>query len=414
MNNSPLYDLSIVNQKLPSVLAKMNQRGVTVDVKVLLGIGVELKKEIYKLEMEINSLISCQINLNSPKQVADILFNKLKLPSGRKGKTGFSTDEKTLLRLRDKHAVIDLILKYRNLSKLLNTYVEPLPLLVAKDGRIHSTFIADGSITGRIASHDPILQNIPTRSAWGQKIRSSFKTSKDLVFLSADYSQIELRVLAHYSEDQKLVDSFKHQIDIHTATAADIFHKDLSLVTEEDRRVAKTVNFGIIYGLSAHGLSESLNISLPQATQYIQKYFESYQGVRRFIDKSHEQVAKLGYVITLGGLKKMVPEIKSESRFTKLLGKRLSINYPIQGSAAEIIKIAMCNIDCKLENNNLNAKLILQIHDELLYEVPNDELVETSKLVKYEMEKAVSLLVPLEVHLKVGNNWGEMNPYGDE
>jgi DNA polymerase-1 len=402
-------ELSDLDQKLQPILQKMQDTGVLIDKKVLDQAGQKISTRLAELEKKIFSHIGHQCNLNSPKQLAQVLYEELKLPPVKKIKTGLSTDEQTLRTLSGTHPVIDLILEYRELFKLKSTYIDALPKSIdPKDGRIHSTFRLDVTATGRLSSQNPNLQNIPIRGEWGKVMRVAITAPKGFVLLSADYSQIELRVMAHIAHDPGLIEAFEKGEDIHTATAAKILDKPLEKVTADDRRLAKTINFGLMYGMSVHGVAQQLSIDHSQAAKLIEEYFAQFPRVAAYIQETIREAQEQGYVETLSGRRRYIPELVASNARIRAAGERMAINYPIQGSGAEIIKKAMIDINQALSKQKLATRMILQIHDELLFEVAEDELKIAAPLIKEKMERALVLSVPVVVDLKVGKNWGEM------
>lgn len=398
-----LYD---VEMPLIEVLAFMEYIGFKVNKEVLHEIGFKLSEEIDKLTVEIFELAGEEFNINSPKQLGVILFEKLGLPVVKKTKTGYSTNAEVLDELIDKHEIVSKIINYRQLVKLKSTYIDGLSAAIAKDGKIHSSFNQMVTATGRISSTEPNLQNIPIRLEQGREIRKAFEPSnKDYLILSADYSQIELRVLAHISGDENLIDAFVHGEDIHRKTASEVFNVPLNDVTSLQRSRAKAINFGIVYGLSDFGLSRDLKISRKEAKEYIENYFRRYLGVKKYMEKVIADAKENGYVSTIMNRIRYIPEINASNRNIKMLGERLAMNTPIQGSAADIIKVAMVNVYNKLKERNMKSRLILQVHDELVLEVYKDELEIVKELVKSEMEQAIILKVPLLVDMKWANNW---------
>ncbi|CEQ22707.1 DNA polymerase I [Paraclostridium sordellii] len=397
-----------VEMPLVEVLGYMEFEGVMVDKEKLVELGEEFKLSIDKLESEIYLLAGEEFNINSPKQLGVILFEKLELPVIKKTKTGYSTNAEVLERLRDKHEIIDKITEYRQIVKLKSTYVDGLINIINPiSHRIHSSFNQTITTTGRISSTEPNLQNIPVRLELGRNIRKVFIANKGCELVDADYSQIELRVLAHMSQDEHMIDAFNHDIDIHTKTASQVFGIDIKDVTSEQRSAAKAVNFGIVYGISDFGLSQNLKIPVKEAKTYIDNYLNTYEDIKTYMDNTIEEAKKDGYVKTILNRRRYIPEINSGNVILKNLGKRLAMNAPIQGSAADIIKIAMVNVYKKLEEKNLKSKLILQVHDELIIETCEDEIEIVSKIVKDEMEHAVSMDVNLDVDLNVGKSWYE-------
>ena len=397
------------NVEMPLIysLAKMENTGVRVDEERLKRYADTLLEKIAKLEESITKKAGESFNINSPKQLGEILFEKLKLSGGKKTKTGYSTAADVLEKLAPEHEIIRDILEYRQLTKLNSTYATGLAGYIREDGRIHGTFNQTITATGRISSTDPNLQNIPVRTEMGSKIRDIFVPKEGYVFVDADYSQIELRVLASLSGDEKLIESYHSAADIHAATASQVFHVPLEEVTPELRRNAKAVNFGVVYGISAFGLSEDLSISRKEALDYINNYFKIYGGVKKFLDKQVADAKEKGYVKTMFGRIRPIPEIKSSNFMTRSFGDRVAMNSPIQGSAADIMKISMLKVDEALEKSGFDARIVLQIHDELLVEVKEDEAAKVSELVEKSMREAVSLKVPLEVDAHIGKTWLE-------
>ena len=390
---------------LVPVLAEMERRGVCVDSNLLGTLSEEFGQKIGELKKEIYKLAGREFNLNSSQQLAELLFDELKLPKGRKTKTGYSTDVKVLERLALQHDIPQLILDYRNLAKLMSTYVDKLKNLAEESGgRVHTSFNQCGTTTGRLSSSNPNLQNIPIRTEDGQRIRSAFVAPSGHFLLSGDYSQVDLRVLAHYSGDKALHEAFLAGADIHQRTAAEIFFVAPQLITPEMRRVAKTINFGIVYGMSSFGLSSQLNISRKEAQIFIDRYFSHYQGIKLFMDSIIEQARKDGYVSTLLGRRRTLPDINHSNRTRREFAERTAINTPIQGTAADIIKLAMLQVERELRRQRLDAKMILQIHDELVLEVPKEEIEVTEQLLKSSMENVIKLDVPLIVNLAVSTN----------
>ena len=399
-----------IEMPLISVLAAMERFGVKLDLEDLRSITSNLREDIISLEKEIFLLAGTEFNISSPKQLGDILFIRLKLDDkARVTKTRqFITNEEILQRLVSKHPIVDKVLEYRGLKKLLSTYVEALPLLVdKKTGRIHTSFNQAVASTGRLSSNNPNLQNIPVRDARGREIRKAFVPETGHVFLSADYSQIELRLMAHLSKDKSMTADFLSGNDIHAATAAKIFGVEIKDVTREMRSRAKTANFGIIYGISSYGLSERLTIGRKEAKELIDGYFSSYPGVKVYMDESINKARDLGYVTTMFGRRRYLRDIHSRNQVVRGNAERNAINAPIQGSAADIIKIAMVRIYDKMKSEKYRSKMILQVHDELIFEVETSELERLKEMVIYEMSNAVKLDVPLLVESGTGNNWFE-------
>jgi len=399
-----------IEMPLITVLAAMERDGVRLDLEDLKSITVNLRDDIILLEKEIYTLAGTEFNISSPKQLGDILFIRLKLDENAKvTKTRqFITNEEILQRLVNKHPIIDKVLEYRGLKKLLSTYVEALPLLVdKKTGRIHTSYNQAVASTGRLSSNNPNLQNIPVRDARGREIRKAFVPEPGHIFLSADYSQIELRLMAHLSKDKSMITDFLSGNDIHAATASKIFGVEISEVTREMRSRAKTANFGIIYGISSYGLSERLTIGRKEAKDLIDGYFNSYPGVKIYMDESIKKARDLGYVTTMFGRKRYLPDIQSSNQVVRGNAERNAINAPIQGSAADIIKIAMIRIFNSLKSGKFRSKMILQVHDELIFEVEKEELSKLQEMVISEMSNAATLDVPLKVDWGTGNNWFE-------
>lgn len=392
---------------LAIILGKMERYGIKVDVNILQDIGKDLEQKLAILEEDIYQLAGTTFNINSPKQLGDILFNKLGLPVIKKTKTGFSTSADVLEKLKDQHEIVEHILHYRQLGKLQSTYIEGLLKVVHQDtNKIHTIFNQALTQTGRLSSTEPNLQNIPIRLEEGRKIRKAFIPSEeDWFIVAADYSQIELRVLAHMSDDEKLVQAFKEDMDIHTKTAMDVFHVSQEEVTSNMRRAAKAVNFGIIYGISDYGLSQNLNITRKEAKDFIERYFASYPGVKQYMDDIVERARKEGYVTTLLHRRRYLPDITSRNFNLRSFAERTAMNTPIQGTAADIIKKAMVDITKEMQQAKLKSRLLLQVHDELIFEVPQDELDFMKKLIKQVMENAVKLKVPLKVDCAVATSW---------
>lgn len=400
-----LFDMEL---PLVEVLADMEMSGIKIDIAGMKSLSRRLQKELNSIEKKIYHLAGEEFNINSSKQLQEILFEKLGLRTIRKIKTGFSTDVGVLEQLKGEHELPGEILEYRVLSKLRNTYVEALPKLVnTSTGRLHTSFNQTIAATGRLSSSEPNLQNIPIRGEWGRHIRKTFVAEEGHLLLSSDYSQIELRILAHLSGDEGLIDVFNRGGDIHARTASGIFGLPTKDITDEMRRRAKVVNFGILYGMSPFGLSRELGISPGEARNYIDRYFSQYEGVRAYIKELVTEAAEAGYVTTLFNRKRAIPELRSKNRNTRQLGERIAVNTPIQGSAADIIKIAMLRIHRRIKDENLGTRLLLQVHDELLLEVPVDEQEDVKALVRNEMVNVIRMRVPLEVDIGIGRNWAE-------
>ena len=400
-----------VELPLIPVLARMEATGVALDLAALDLLDREFGAEITRLEREIYVDVGHEFNLGSPKQLEQILFFELNLPKGRRTKTGFSTDASVLEELRPAHPMIDKLLEWRVYTKLRSTYVEALPSLMAADGRLHTTFHQAVASTGRLSSSDPNLQNIPIRTELGRKIRRAFVAGEpSLVLLAADYSQIELRILAHVSGDEHLKDAFARKADIHRETAARVLHKDPDEITHGERSMAKMVNFGLAYGMSDFGLASRANIPRKEAQEFINSYFAAYSGISYYMMAIKEQAKAQGFVETLLGRKRQIPELRASNPALRGAGERMAINMPIQGTAADIQKIAMIRVAERLASSGSRARLLLSVHDELLFEVPRDEVEPLAALVRETMEGALPLSVPLIVDVKVGDDWESMTP----
>lgn len=397
--------LQEVEGPLIPVLAAMERAGIRVDKALLTQLSQEFEQRLAVDEQSIYSSAGMTFNINSPKQLGEVLFEKLQLPKGRKTKTGWSTDVKVLENLSVSHELPALILQYRNLAKLKSTYVDKLASLChPATGRVHTSFNQCGTATGRLSSSNPNLQNIPIRTEEGRRIRSAFIAAQGCSLLAADYSQIDLRVLAHYSQDQALLAAFRNGQDIHRRTAAEIFFVAPELVTSDMRRVAKTINFGIVYGMSSFGLSSQLHLSRKEAQTFIDRYFAHFSGIKEFMGSVVEQARTNGYVTTLLGRRRYLPDINSSNRVQREFAERTAINTPIQGTAADIIKLAMLRVQGELERRQLQSRLLLQIHDELVLEVPDGEREEVAPLLQQQMEEAMTLTVPLVVHVSYGQS----------
>lgn len=400
-----LYDE--IEMPLVYTLHDMEREGILVQADALHEYGEQLTGRIGELEEEIYDQAGERFNINSPKQLGVILFEKLKLPGGKKTKTGYSTAADVLEKLADDHPIVKLILEYRQLAKLKSTYADGLANFIGPDGRIHSTFHQTITATGRISSTDPNLQNIPIRMELGRLIRKVFIPKEGFVFVDADYSQIELRVLAHISNDENLIRAYQEAQDIHRITASQVFHVPFDEVTPLLRRNAKAVNFGIVYGISSFGLSQDLSITRKEAAQYIEQYFQTYPGIKKFLDDSVKHAKEQGYVTTMFGRRRPVPELKSSNFMQRSFGERVAMNSPIQGTAADIIKIAMIRVNERLKSEGLESRLILQVHDELLIEAKKEEVEEVKKILSEEMQGAAKLSVKLEIDMHTGENWYE-------
>ena len=396
-----------IEMPLVYTLHDMEREGIRVEAAALKQYGEQLIGRIGELETEIYAMAGETFNINSPKQLGVILFEKLKLPYGKKTKTGYSTAADVLEKLADEAPVVSRILEYRQLTKLKSTYADGLANYIAEDGRIHSTFKQTITATGRISSTEPNLQNIPIRMELGRLIRKVFIPKDGYVFVDADYSQIELRVLAAISGDETLIHAYREAQDIHRITASQVFHIPFDEVTDLQRRNAKAVNFGIVYGISSFGLSQDLSITRKEAAQYIEKYFETYPGIKKFLDDTVENAKKEGYVTTLFGRRRPMPELKAGNFMQRSFGERVAMNAPIQGTAADIIKIAMIRVNDRLKAENLKSRLILQVHDELLIEAEESETDEVKRILLEEMQGAAELSVKLEIDMHTGKSWYE-------
>ncbi len=387
---------------LVPVLASMELRGVKIDFEELKRQSLTLTKDIQRLEKEIHKEAGIEFNIGSPKQLAQILFERLKLPVGRKTKTGFSTDSDVLEGLSSKHKIADLILDYREFTKLKGTYVDAIPALADDQGRVHTRLNQAATSTGRLSSTNPNLQNIPIRTERGRMVRKTFIADEGSCIISADYSQIELRVLAHMAQDQGLSRAFADDLDIHTATASEVFGVKLDAVTKEHRRVAKAVNFGLAYGQGANGLSETLGISRTEASEIIARYFKRFSGVKQFMESVVLEGVEKGYVETLFGRRRYLPELRSQNQMLRRAGERAAVNAPIQGTASDLVKLAMIKLF-----EAMPIPLLLQVHDELLFECPINEADEYCRDIKATMESIYKLSVPLKVNVSKGPNWDD-------
>lgn len=396
-----------IEMPLVYTLYEMERNGVKVEGEELKVYSQELGGKIQALEKEIYAAAGETFNINSPKQLGVILFEKLELPHGKKTKTGYSTSADVLEKLAAEYPIVNKILEYRQLAKLKSTYADGLGNYISPDGRIHGTFNQTITATGRISSTEPNLQNIPIRMELGRLIRKVFVPEEDYVFVDADYSQIELRILAHCSRDEKLIEAYQIASDIHKTTASQVFHTPFEEVTDLQRRNAKAVNFGIVYGISAFGLSQDLEISRKEAQEYIDRYFEAYPGIKVFLDNAVKNAKESGYVVTEFGRRRPVPELSSSNFMQRSFGERVAMNAPIQGAAADIMKIAMNNVRKELEKHQLKSKLVLQVHDELLIETHKDEIAVIEQILTEQMEGAATLSVKLEIDMHQGSNWYE-------
>lgn len=399
----PLFE--DIELALARVMASMEHLGFAVDTAGIQEFGADLDTDINQLEAQIWKIAGYEFNINSPKQLGSVLFDTLGLPTRKKTKTGYSTSAEVLESLRPYHEVVDMILAYRQVIKLKSTYVDGLLKVVGDDGRIHTNFNQTETRTGRISSTEPNLQNIPVRTERGSQLRKFFIAREGCVLVDADYSQIELRVLASISGDQNMIRAFQTGEDIHTNTASQVFGVPEELMTPQVRSRAKAVNFGIVYGIGAFSLSKNIHVSVGEADQYIKSYLETYSGVKRYMDESIQNGRKQGYVTTLFGRRRYLPELNASNKITKAFGERVAMNTPIQGTAADIIKIAMIRVYNRLRAEKLEARLILQVHDELIVECPESEAAHVQQLLQEEMEHAVSLAVPMEVDAHVGRDW---------
>ena len=397
---------------LLSVLFNMEENGILLDVPKLESFGRELENEIEAVQQDVYTICGKTFNLNSPKQLQEVLFVDRNLPTGKKTKSGFSTDSDVLeeLTLSTEDPVPALLLRYRALSKLLSTYVQALPEMIEKStGRIHTTFLQTGTATGRLSSKNPNLQNIPIRTEEGRRIRDAFVPSPGCRLMSADYSQIELVVLSHVTGDINLRNAFIEGNDVHRETAARIYGIFPEMVTPEQRRAAKTINFGILYGMSAFRLAHDLKIPRKDAQRFIDTYFEQYSGVSAFIESTKKKAKEDGFVRTEMGHIRYIPEIRSSNKPVLAAAERMAVNTVIQGTAAEIMKKAMLSIHAAMNERKLKSRILLQVHDELIFEVPEDEISQMEELVKKCMENAYELSVPLRVEVETGRSWGEMH-----
>lgn len=396
-----------IEMPLVFTLFDMEQNGIRVEADALKQYGDQLAGKIAELEKEIYEEAGETFNINSPKQLGVVLFENMKLPGGRKTKTGYSTAADVLEKLAPEHPVVAKILEYRQYTKLKSTYADGLANYIQDDGRIHGKFNQTITATGRISSTEPNLQNIPVRMELGRLIRKVFIPEEGYRFVDADYSQIELRVLAHCSGDEHLIQAYKEQSDIHRITASQVFHIPFDEVTPQQRRNAKAVNFGIVYGISSFGLSQDLSITRKEAAKYIDDYFATYPGIKTFLDHAVTHAKEKGYVVTLFGRRRPVPELSSSNFMQRSFGERVAMNSPIQGAAADIIKIAMIRVNQRLKDQKMKSRLVLQVHDELLIEAYEPELDEVQNILKEEMEHAAELKVPLEIDMHTGDNWYE-------
>ena len=396
-----------IDMPLAYSLFNMEQTGICVNRLALSEFSMQLSEMASELEKDIYAEAGEEFNINSPIQLGNILFDKMKLPHGKKTKKGFSTSADVLEKLAPDFPIVNKILKYRQVVKLKSTYAEGLANFIGEDGRIHGVFNQTITATGRISSTEPNLQNIPIRRAMGQEIRKAFEAKEGCVLLDADYSQIELRLLAHMSGDDNLISAYKSEADIHKMTASKVFNTPLDQVTKEQRSNAKAVNFGIVYGISSFGLSQDLSITRKQAQEYINQYFETYPQVKEYLDRTVREAKINGFVTTMFGRRRPIPELANTNFMLRQFGERVAMNSPLQGSAADIMKIAMINVEKALKEANLKARIVLQVHDELLVEAPESEVEQVKEILYNEMKNAADTKVPLEVEVDCGKNWLE-------
>ena len=412
LHKEGLWDLFCdVELPLIPVLVAMERRGICADAGVLHKMSRDLDTHMRQVETDTYNSVGHVININSPQQLSDLLFNELKLPKSKRTKTGYSTDANSLEALKGVHPVIDGILEYRQLSKLKSTYVDALPELInRRTGRLHTSYNQTGSATGRVSSSDPNLQNIPIRTELGRQVRKAFyaENQPDWTLLSADYSQIELRVLAHLSQDPALLEAFQRNEDIHSATASLMYQVPLDSVNSDMRRIAKVLNFGVIYGLSSYGISQQTEFSPDEGQKFIENYFASYPEIRLYLDTVKEQARELGYVTTILGRRRIIPDIHASNYNIRQAAERAAVNMPIQGTAADIMKLAMIRVHRRMEEEALKSRMLLQVHDELVFEVPMEEVETLQELIYQEMPAAMDLSVPLNVDVKKAYTWGDL------
>ncbi len=405
MKDNNVFDLyENIELPLSTVLAKMELNGIRVDKKILEEMKETIKEQIDDISNKVYNLAGCTFNIASPKQLGEILFEKLKLPHAKKNKTGYVTDQNVLSKLIE-YPIVRLILEYRLLNKLYTTYIEGILGAVADDGKIHTIYTQTITRTGRLSSIEPNLQNIPVRNEFGKLIRKAFVSETDSVIMSSDYSQIELRIFAHLAQVDELINAFKNNMDIHAKTAMDIFKVGMEDVTKNMRRQAKAVNFGILYGISPFGLAEDIGISPKEAKKFIETYFETYPGIKDYMNKEIEEAHKNGYVLTIMNRKRTIEELSSTNYMQRSMGERMALNTPIQGSSADILKKAMIEIDAEFEKQHLASTMLLQVHDELIFNVKHNELNKVKEIVKNIMENTIKLSVPLVVDIDTGSNW---------
>ncbi|MGH2355055.1 MAG: DNA polymerase I, partial [Chloroflexota bacterium] len=402
-----------VELPLIPVLSAMERAGIKVDERVLGEMSRALAEQIRAVELEIYNDVGHQFTINSPQQLAKVLVDELRLPLTKRTKTGYSTDATVLEELVGTHPVIEHVLTYRQLTKLKSTYLDALPALInPRTGRVHTTFNQAVAATGRLSSESPNLQNIPVRTELGRAIRRAFVAGEPgTVLFAADYAQIELRIAAHITRDPLLIEAFMNDVDVHAATAATVFNVPLEQVTREQRNQAKTTNFAVLYGISDFGLSQRVGIARKEADAFIRAYLDKYAGIRQYIQNTLKQARERGYVETPLGRRRYVPELRSQNGAVRAAGERMAINMPIQGAQADLIKLAMSAVHQELEQRQLRARMLLQVHDELVFEVPRDEVDEVAAFVRQHMEQAMELIVPIKVEMKVGENWYDMAPY---
>ncbi len=411
LRNQGLWKLfAEVEMPLLPVLLRMENNGVALDTAMLRDMSWGMNERMAKLENEIYKSVGHAFNINSPQQLGAVLYEEIKLPKTRKTKSGYSTDAAVLEALKGVHPIIELLLEYRQFSKLKSTYIDALPALIDPDtGRVHTSFNQTGTVTGRLSSSDPNLQNIPVRTEEGRQVRKAFIAEKEQsILMGADYSQIDLRVLAHLSQDPRLLEAFAQGEDIHAATASEVFGVPLSGVNKDMRRLAKTINFGVIYGMSEYGLEQATELSRQEAAQFIKAYFEKYSGVKEYLARTKKEAASQGYVQTMLGRRRYIPEVNSTNAQVRMAAERMAINMPVQGTSADIIKVAMIELQREMDREKLEAKMILQVHDELLFELPREETEKLTELVLRIMPDAVKLSVPVKVDIKTGRSWGDM------
>ena len=405
LKKQEMYDLfNNIEMPLGIVLGDMEYDGIKTDKIKLEEMGKEIEEKVNVLTKEIYELAGTEFNISSPQQLGDILFERLLLPHGKKGKTGYSTAQDVLVKLKKEHPIIEKILEYRSLTKLYTTYIEGLIKEIGSDNKIHTIYNQALTRTGRLSSQEPNLQNIPARDEYGKLIRKAFIPSEDSILMSGDYSQIELRILSSIAQVESLINAFNNDLDIHSKTASDIFKKDISEITQQERRIAKAVNFGIIYGISSYGLSENLNIPPKEAKGFIENYLNTYPGIKEYMDKTIKEAHELGYVKTLFGRIRIIPELQNKNYMIRQSGERMALNTPIQGTSADIIKKAMVEVHKKFKEKNLKSKMILQIHDELVIDTKKEELEEVKTILKETMENTYKLNVPLKVDINIGDN----------